>query len=78
MQRIMPHEGRPRCRRVGLLAMLPCAALLGAAIAAEVAVRWSSQKTSPDVPYETRVLTQVVSDAIPYDTQAPGFALFIR
>lgn len=37
-----------------------------------------NRKTSLGVPYETRVLTQVVSDAIPYDTQAPGFALIIR
>ena len=78
MQRITPPEGRPKCRRVRMRVLLPCATVCCAAIAAEVAVRWSSQKTSLGVPYETRVLTQVVSDAIPYDTQAPGFALIIR
>lgn len=54
------------------------AALLCFSVVAAVAVRWTSQKTSAEVPYETRVLTQAVSDAIPYDASAPGLALIIR
>lgn len=40
--------------------------------------RWSSQRTTDEIAYETRIQTSMLSQAIPYDTASPGLLIVVQ
>ncbi|MBQ0032023.1 MAG: hypothetical protein KBT68_04390, partial [bacterium] len=70
-------QGKRKMKRMltVLAAMISAAAVQLVQAAGE---RGSSQRTTDEIAYETRIQTSMLSQAIPYDTASPGLFIVVQ